>query len=136
RASCGAAAWPCRSRGKLRATPSRSILRNHHSRPLKWSEGSAAVRLADEAAAVAGCMRRPAAGDAPAEDRGAQHGAFEPGAPVDVAPGHAGDLARGIEPGNRLEVPVEHAALEVGLDAAEVLARKRKNLHRVVGRRV
>src|SRR5262249_53150957 len=97
---------------------------------------STPVRLADEAAAVARRLRRPAAGDATAEDRRTQHGAFETGAPVDVAAGHACDLARGIEPGNRLEVLVEHAAFKVGLDAAEVLARQREDLNRVIGRRV
>ena len=52
-----------------------------------WSgrdSNSTAVRLAHEAATVAGRMGRPAAGDPPAEDRRAQHGAFEAGAAVDV----------------------------------------------------
>src|SRR5262249_3605739 len=101
-----------------------------------WIDRSTPVRLAGEAHGVAGRLRAPAAGNAAAEDRWAEHGAFETGAAVDVAAGHAGDLACGIEPGDRLEVLVEHAALEVGLDAAEVLARQRENLHRVVRRRV
>jgi hypothetical protein len=97
---------------------------------------STPVRLADEAAAVARGMGRPAAGDAPAENRRTQHGAFEAGAPVDMATGHACDLTRGVERADRLEMLVEHAALEVGLGAAEVLARQRKDLNGVVGRRV
>src|SRR5262245_46376268 len=101
-----------------------------------FAPDSTPVRLADEAAAVPGRLRRPSAGDAPAEQRWTEHGALEPGAPVDVAAGHAGDLAGGIEPGDRLEVLVEYAAFEVGLDAAEVLARQRKDLHCVEGRRV
>jgi hypothetical protein len=70
---------------------------------------------------MAGRMGGPAAGDPPAEDRRAQHGAFEPRASVDVAAGHACDLAGGVEAGDRLEVLVEHAALQIGLGAAEVL---------------
>src|SRR5216683_2609563 len=38
-----------------------------------------------------------------------------------------------IEPGDRFEVPVEHAAPQVGLDATEVLARQREDLNPVVG---
>src|SRR5262249_47202958 len=63
-------------------------------------------------------------------------GAFETGTPVDVATGHACDLACGIEPGDRFEVLVEHGALKVGLDTAEVFARQRKDLNRVIRRRV
>src|SRR5262245_17252795 len=85
---------------------------------------------------MAGRLCGPAAGDAPAENGGTQHGAFETGAPVDVTAGHAGDFARGIEPCDRLEVLVEHAAPEIGLDAAEVLARQREDLDSVVRRRV
>src|SRR3954466_1670473 len=94
---------------------------------------STPVRLADEAAAVAGRMGRPAAGDAPAENGRTKHGAFEAGAPVDMATSHACDLTRGIERADRLEMLVEHAALEVGLGAAEVLARQREDLNGVVG---
>src|SRR5260370_40698398 len=94
------------------------------------------VRLADEATAVARRLRGPAAGDAPAENRRTQHGAFETGMPVDVATGHACDLACGVESGNRFEVFVEHAALKVGLDAAEVFARQRAELKPAIGRRV
>src|SRR5262245_29532426 len=89
------------------------------------------VRLADEAAAVARRLRGPAAGDAPAENRWTQHGAFETSTPVDVATGHACDLACGIEPSDRFEVLVDHAALKVGLHAAEVFARQREDLNRV-----
>src|SRR5262245_25258794 len=100
-----------------------------------WSgcdSNSTAVGLAHEAAAVAGRMGGPAAGDAPAEDRRAQHGAFQSGAAVDVAAGHARHLAGSVESRDRLEVLVEHAALQVGLDAAEVLARQREDLHGVI----
>src|SRR4051812_31969815 len=78
-------------------------------------------------------MGRPAAGDAAAENRRTQHGAFEAGAPVDMATSHTCDLTRGVERADRLEMLVEHAALEVGLGAAEVLARQRKDLNGVVG---
>src|SRR5512144_2539052 len=98
--------------------------------------GSTAVRLADEAAAVACRMGRPAAGNAPAENRRTQHGAFETGAAVDVATGHACDLTGGVERADRLEMLVEHATLEVGLGAAEVLARQREDLNGIVGWRV
>src|SRR5262245_44756171 len=81
-------------------------------------------------------MGGPAAGDTPAEDRRAQHGTFEPRAAVDVSAGHARHLAGGVEAGDRLEVLVEHAALQVGFDAAEVLARQREDLHGVIGRGV
>src|ERR1700720_4599909 len=91
---------------------------------------------ADEAATVAYGLRGPAAGDATAENRGAQHSAFETGAPVDVAAGHARDLPGGIEPTDRCKLLVKHPALEIGLHAAEVLARKGEHLHGVVGRRV
>src|SRR6188474_800688 len=97
---------------------------------------STPVRRADKAAAVAGRLRGPAAGDAAAENCRPEHGAFQAGAAVDVAAGHAGDLAGRIEPFNRLEVLVEHAALQVGLDAAEVLARHWKQLNRVIRWRV
>jgi len=53
-----------------------------------------------------------------------------------MAAGHACDLACGIEPGDRFEVLVEYTALQVGLDAPEVLARQREDLNRVIGRRV
>src|SRR5215471_4294886 len=102
----------------------------------KDADYSTPVRLADEAAAVARRLRGPAASDAPAENRWTQHGAFETGTPVDVATGHACDLACGIEPGDRFEVLVEHAALKVGLDTAEVFARQREDLNRVIRRRV
>src|ERR1700704_2115601 len=85
------------------------------------------VRLAAETAAVACRMGRPAASNAPAENRRTQHGAFETGAPVDVATGHACDLTRGVERADRLEMLVEHATLEVGLGAAEVLGRPRED---------
>src|SRR5262249_32795679 len=102
----------------------------------KDADYSTPVWLADEAAAVACRLRGPAAGDAPAENRWTQHGAFETGTPVDVATGHACDLACGIEPSDRFEVLVDHAALKAGLDAAEVFARQREDLNRVIGRRV
>src|SRR5262245_42855877 len=65
---------------------------------------STPVRLANEAAAVACRLGGPATRYAPAENRWTQHGAFETGTPVDVATGHACDLACGIEPGDRFEV--------------------------------
>src|SRR5215510_5582757 len=105
-------------------------------RQRKGADYSTPVRLADEAAAVARRLRGPAASDAPAENRWTQHGAFETGPPVDVATGHACDLAGGIEPGDRFEVLVEHATLKVGLDAAEVFARQREDLDSVIGRRI
>src|SRR5262249_59753988 len=46
------------------------------------------------------------------------------------------DVAGGIEPGERFEVLVEHAALKVGLDAAEVFACQREDLNRIIWRRV
>jgi hypothetical protein len=70
------------------------------------------------------------------QDRRAQHGAFEAGAAVDVAAGHARDLTCGVEADDRLEVLVEHAALQIGLGAAEVLARQREDLNSIIRRGV
>src|ERR1700730_18322920 len=94
------------------------------------------VRLAGKTKAVARRVRGPAARDPPAENRRTQHGAFEAGTAVDMTARHACALARGIEPADRLELPVERAALQVGLHAAEILAREREELNGVVGRRV
>src|SRR6516165_10918048 len=94
------------------------------------------VGLARKPAAVARGGGRPGACDAPAEQRRAKHGAFEPGAAVDVAARHAGNLAGGIEARDRLEMPVEHAALQIGLHATEILAREREQLNGVIGWRV
>src|SRR5262249_20456636 len=98
--------------------------------------GSLAVRRAAEAVAVARCLRGPGAGDTSAEERWTQHGAFQRRASVDVAARHAGDLARSEKPFDRLEMPVEDAAPQVGLDAAEILARQGEDLHRIVGWRI
>src|SRR5262249_56778570 len=94
------------------------------------------VRGADEAGTEAGLVGGPAAGDAAAEDRGPEHRALEAGLAVDVAAGHARDLAGGVEAGNRLEGAVQDAAAEVRLHAPEVLAGQRKELDRVVRRPV
>src|SRR5690606_24059917 len=80
--------------------------------------------------------RGPAAGDAAAEDRRAEHGAFEAGTAVDMAARHAASLARPVEPRDRLKMLVEDAATQVGLDAAEILARQREDLDRVIRCRV
>src|SRR5262245_5534217 len=103
---------------------------------LLWVRSVRTIRLADEAWAEAGLVGGPAAGHAAAEDRGPQHRALEPGPAVDVPAGHAGDLARGVEAGDGLEVMVQHPAAEVGLHAAEVLPGEREELDRVVGRGV
>src|SRR5262249_62385700 len=76
----------------------------------------------------------PGTGNAAAENRWTQHGALESGAPVDMAAGHARYLACRIEPGNGLEMLVQHAACEIGLHAAEVLARQGKDLNGVIRR--
>src|SRR6476660_8734195 len=114
----------------LRHAAARSLEPNATAPPFQGGmQGSIPVCLADEAAAVACGLRGPAAGDATAENRGAQHSPFETGSPVDVAAGHARDLAGSIEPTDRFRLLVKHPALEIGLHAAEVLARKRKHLH-------
>ena len=94
------------------------------------------VGLADEARTEAGFVGRPAAGDTAAEDRGAEHRSFQPRLPVDVAAGHPRHLSRGVEAGDWIEKPVEHAAAEIGFDAAEIFPRERKKLDGVKGRRV
>jgi hypothetical protein len=53
-----------------------------------------------------------------------------------MATSHACDLTRGIERADRLEMLVEHAALEVGLGTAEILARERKDLNGIIRRRI
>src|SRR6266545_8068436 len=94
------------------------------------------VRFTDKPWAEAGFVGRPGAGDPPAEDRWAEHGSFQTGFAVNMTSGHAGDFARGVKSGNRFEVFVQHAAAKVGLHTAKVFARQRKNLNRVVRRRV
>ena len=59
-----------------------------------------------------------------------------PGFAVDVAAGHARDFAGGVQAGDRFEIFVQHAATQVGFDAAEVFPRQRKNLNRIIRRRV
>src|SRR5262249_22654571 len=76
----------------------------------------------------------PGTGNAAAENRWTQHGGLEAGAPADMAAGQARYIACRIEPGNGLEMLVQHAACEIGLHAAEVLARQGKDLNGVIRR--
>src|SRR5258706_7893599 len=92
------------------------------------------VWFADEAGAEAGFVCGPGAGDAAAEDRRADHGAFEAGFAVDMAAGHAGYFSRRVQSKDWLEIFIERAAAQVGLGTAEILSRQGKNLNRVVRR--
>ena len=47
---------------------------------------------------------------------------------------HPGHLSGTIEGRDRLKILIEYPALQIGLDAAEVLARQGKKLHRVIWR--
>ncbi len=49
---------------------------------------------------------------------------------------HAGDFAGRVKTRDRFEILVEHATAQIGFDAAEIFSRQRKNLNRIVGRRV
>src|SRR4029453_9762370 len=67
----------------------------------------------------------PGSGHPAAEQRRAEHGAFQARLAVDVPAGHAGELSGGVQAWNRLEVLIEHLAAQVGLDATKVLAGQR-----------
>src|SRR5262245_16223043 len=95
-----------------------------------------AVGATDEAGPEPRFVRRPAAGNPAAEEGGPQPRALETRLAVEVSARHARDLAGRVQAGDRLEVAVQHAAADVGLDAAEVLAGEREELDRVVGRSV
>src|SRR5881398_2290734 len=87
-----------------------------HPVPGRGGIGSVSARLAHEACTTTDGLCCPATGDAAAEQRGPEHRAFQAGTAIDVAAGHAGNFAGGVEAWDRIEVLVEHAAAQIGLD--------------------
>src|SRR5690606_15316570 len=65
-----------------------------------------------------------ASGDAPRQDAAAEERALERSLAVDAATAEARGFAHGVEPRDVLAVGLEHAAGEIGADAAEALARE------------
>ena len=65
-----------------------------------------------------------ASGDPAGEDAAAEEGALERVVAVHPAAAEAGDLARGVDTRERLARGLEHAGVEVGVQAAEGLARQ------------
>ena len=102
-----------RRRGALRGQARRAQPRDHGRR----APDAVAGRLAQR-----GGQR--AAGGAPAEDAAAEERALQRAVAVHAAAAEAGDLAGGVQAGQRLAGVGQDAALQVGLQAAERLARE------------
>src|SRR5262249_4816609 len=89
--------------------------------------------LADESLAVAGFVGSPGSGDPAAEQRRAQHRAFQARLAVNVPSGHTRELSRGVQSRNRLVVLIQHLAAQIGLNAAKVLAGQRHVMQGIEG---
>src|SRR5882672_980582 len=96
--------------------------------------GLPVVCLADKSRAVAGFAGGPGSGDPAAEQRWAQHRAFQSCLTINVPSGHARALSRSVQPRNRFVVLIQHLAAPVGLNAAKVLAGQRHVMQGVEGR--
>src|SRR5215212_2899911 len=75
--------------------------------------------------AVEASARDRLRGQACAEHAAPEESALQRALPVQAPTAEPRRLPRGIEPRNRLAVPAQHTALQVGLDPPEALARHR-----------